>query len=76
MTALCETKACGSMLLMMRKMMVLSFFFARMQSTLRSWPVYQPWPSRMVTPWSSFVPMALAISYHFFEKIMNCTDCR
>ena len=58
MTALWLTKALGSMIFIMRKMPALSFLRARMQSTFTSLPVYQPWPSRMVTPWSSFVPMA------------------
>ena len=42
MTALCDTKALGSIILMSRKMSVLSRFFARIQSTLRSLPEYQP----------------------------------
>ena len=76
MTALCETKACGSIILMRRNISVLSFFLARMQSTRLRLPVYQPWPSRMVTPCSMRVPMALAISCHFSLKIMNCTEER
>ena len=43
-------KAFGSIILTIRKMVTLSFFFARIQSTFISLPVYQPWPSRMVTP--------------------------
>ena len=57
----CDTKAAGSMLWMMRKMLVLSRFLASTTSTLRSCLVYHPWPLSTVTPrWVAL--MAEAIS--------------
>lgn len=76
MTELWLTKALGSMLLIRRKMVRLSRRFASRHTTLVGLPLYHPWPSRMVRLCSVVLAMALAISWYFFEKMKNCTDCR
>ena len=76
MTLLCDTNARGSIIFISRKMSTDSVFLASKQITFISLPVYQPWPSRMVSVWSVFSVMALAIFSYSREKMKNCTDSR